>query len=80
MKTNVNVKLNWSKWVDKEFPTNYFAMVGNYMANVSGKFYDIIDCSNCYEVIYQAKARSNADAFQRASNKLVKINNQLTDF
>ncbi len=75
--TKVNVKLKWL-----ENNGEYFTIKGPYMVIVRGKHYEILDHKINHfwmeddipgHLVYQAKARSNKDAFQRASNKLMKL-------
>lgn len=72
--TKTTLKLNW-----EEFDTNLFvAKLGNFIASVDGKLYRIEDLNElgmeqmCCP-LFKAKARSVADALQRATNKLAKF-------
>lgn len=76
MKTKVTVELAWRHCFNDEKPNTYEAVAGSYSATVVGKNYYIYKYGPKlldFGEIYTAKARSNKDAFSRATNKLAKL-------
>ncbi len=76
MKTNSKVSLEW-RHCFASGANHYEASAGDYTVDVEGKkytiwLYDRMDAFK-FEPVFEAKARSVKDAFQRSTNKLMKF-------